>query len=285
MLVLVVLSLCVRAGADDPSQASSSRQSFQAAVNSIPMDELNQEARQKIFSVINNTSVYRRLPVSRYLCDEDMHNFLIRYPEVIVGIWKVMGITQVDTTRVGDFKLKASDGMGTNSTIELLYGNRNLHIYYGQGFYEGPLFHAKLRGSCVLVLRSEFGKNRNGDPVVVDRLDVFLRVDNIGVKILARTLHSLVGKTADVNFRESTRFIGRISETAEINGPGVQRLGDRIQGIQPPVRQTFQKLAIVVNDRAAERLQQQLKGSTAQQTAPTGSKTLPPIRPASKRTE
>ena len=282
---LTVLRISQHAGGEELSKPSTSRTAKQSAIKAIPLDQLNQEARKKVLSVINNTSVYRRLPASRYVCDPDMHNFLIRYPEVIVGIWKVMGITQVDAKRVGQYEISATDGMGTSSNVELLYGTRNLHVFYGQGFYQGPLFHNKLRGSCILVLRSEFGHNRNGDPIVQDRLDVFLRVDNIGVKILARTLHSLVGKTADINFTESTKFIGKVSDTAEVNGSGVQRLGNRIENLEPEVREAFGKLAILVNDRAAGRLQEQLKVDTH----PTNRakiktyqpQSLPPIRPAS----
>lgn len=286
LLALIGSAFCVRAQAEDLSTASSSRTAKQSAINAIPVDELNNEARQKVLSVLNNTSVYRRLPASQYMCDPDMHNFLIRYPEVIVGIWKVMGITQVDAKRVADYEVSASDGMGTVSQIELLYGTKNLHIFHGHGYYEGPLFRNKLRGSCILVLRSDFGSNRNGDPVVNDQLDVFLRVDNVGLKILARTLHNLVGKTADINFSESTKFIGKVSETAEVNGPGVKRLGDRIQ-LNPEVREAFQKLALVVNDRAAHRLQTQLKSSAAESSRssnrPTPPNGLPPIRPVTIR--
>lgn len=265
---------------DELPKASSSAAAKQSAINALPLHLLNEEARQKVMSVINHTSVYRRLPASQYFCDPDMHNFLIRYPEVIVGIWKLMGITRVDTRRIADYQLEATDGMGTNSSIELLYGTRDLHIYYGQGYYEGPLFHNKLRGSCLLVLRSEFGTDRTGEPVVVDYLDVFLRVDNIGVKILARTLHSLVGKTADMNFAESTKFIGKVSETAQINGRGVERLGEQIEDLRPEVREAFQKLALTVNDRAAERLQQQVRRAEEQpREAPVETAPLPPIRP------
>lgn len=255
--------LRVELAAEDLSKASSSRAAKQAAKSVIPLNKMNPEAQKKILSVLNSTSIYRRLPVSSYLCDSDMHNFLIRYPEVVVGIWKVMGITNVDAARIKDYTVKASDGMGTDSTIELLYGTKNLHVFYGEGSYKGPLFNNKLTGSCILVLQSGFGTTKDGSPMVTDRLDVFIRVDNIGVKILAKTLHSLVGKTADVNFSETSKFIGKVSETSETNGPGVQRLGGRIENLNPEVLKAFQNLAMVVNDRAAARLQTQLSQAQA----------------------
>lgn len=268
--------------AEDLSKASSSRASRQAAKSVIPLSKMNPEAQKKIQSVLNHTSIYRRLPVSSYLCDSDMHNFLIRYPEVVVGIWKVMGITQVDAARIKDYTVQATDGAGTDSTIELLYGTKNLHVFYGEGSYKGPLFNNKLTGSCILVLQSGFGTTKDGSPMVTDRLDVFIRVDNIGVKILAKTLHGLVGKTADVNFSETSKFIGKVSETSETNGPGVQRLGGRIENLNPEVLKAFQNLAMVVNDRAAARLQAQL--SQAQPGAEARNQTGVRNQPASNST-
>ncbi len=256
---LMTLAIAASSHANDESLATSSRAAKENAIRSIPMNALKREAQEKVLGVINNTSIFRRLPASRYATDPDMHHFLIRYPEVIVGIWKVMDISKVQAERVQDFVVQASDGMGTTSTIELLYGTKNLHVFYGKGTYQGPLFHNRLNGSCILILRSDFDETLEGVPVVTDRLDIFLRVDNIGVKILARTLHPLVGKTADLNFLETTRFIGKVSKTAEVNGKGLNRLADQIQGLQPGVRIGFTRLIASTNEQAVVRLQRQLR--------------------------
>ena len=93
-----------------------------------------------------------------------------------------------------------------------------------------------------------------------------------------KTLHSLVGKTADINFTETTKFIGKVSDTAEINGPGVQRLGDRIQSLEPEVRDAFKRLAMIVNDRSTQRLQAHLESNSRQTPKASTSGRLPPIR-------
>ena len=63
---------------------------------------------------------------------------------------------------------------------------------------------------------------------MTNRLDVFLQVDHVGVDALTRTLHPLFGKSADLNFVESTKFLERISRTSAENGPGMQRLARRL---------------------------------------------------------
>ena len=143
----------------------------------------------------------------------------------------------------------AADGAGTLSRVELVYGTPNLHVMYGEGEYEGPLLKNKITGKCVLVLRSDYYAGASGETLVQNRLDVFMSVDQRGIGMLAKTLHPLVGKAADHNFVETTRFLGRMSRTAEENGPGVQRMASRLEGVSAEVRQEFSELALLTHRR------------------------------------
>jgi len=58
---------------------------------------------------------------------------------------------------------------------------------------------------------------------------------------------------ADANFRESCVFTSKLSQTAEQNNPGVQRLAERLTKIEPAVRDEFSKVAAAVPQRAAGR--------------------------------
>jgi hypothetical protein len=81
-------------------------------------------------------------------------------------------------------------------------------------------------------------------------LDAFVDLDNVGAEILAKTLHPLIGKTADHNLTETVRFIGQLSRASELNGPGVERLAAKLTNVDPAVRQTFADYAEVVYQRA-----------------------------------
>jgi hypothetical protein len=234
--------------------ASTQRQSRDAAIAAIPFQNLNLEAQQKISGVLKKTSLYRRMPIQSVNCDHELHQFLIRYPEVIVGIWKLMGITSVEATRVAPFQIHTNDGAGTDSDCELIYGTRGLHIYYCDGTYEGSLFKNKLNGKCLLVLQSEYSTGPAGEPLVADRLDVFLQIDNIGANVLAKTLHPLVGKTADHNFTESEKFLTRLSEAAETNPAGMQHLAEDLEDCDKEVRERFADVIANVGYRYASRV-------------------------------
>jgi hypothetical protein len=234
-------------------QAALDQQSRSEAINTIPFDQLTEETQTKLWNVVSQPSIYRQLPVTVIESDPDMHVFLVRYPEVIVNMWQLMGVTKVQMERTGDYTFKASDGAGTVCDVQLVYGDQNTHVYYAEGSYEGVLLRKLIRGSCVLVLKSDYSRTEDQDVYVTNRLDMFVQLDNVGAEILARTLHPLVGKSADHNFTESTRFLSQVAQAAETRAAGLKQLAGRLNNVGEPVRDRFVQIATEVNHRAAFR--------------------------------
>ena len=174
-----------------------------------------------------------------------------------------MGVTQVSATRTGEYHLDTSDGVGTDSKVELVYGTPGMHIYYGEGQYEGSMIRTRVNGKCVIVLQSELTHDPAGTPLVTNRMDVFLKMDSVGARILAKTLHPLVGKAADHNFVETARFMSRISDAAQTNPGGIQQMAQRLPSCDQKTRDEFAAVAEAASVRAATMASQR-------QTVPTG---------------
>jgi hypothetical protein len=250
---LIVMVLAGTAAAATPNTAATDRQSREDAIRSIPFDQLNQETRAKLQRVVSRPSIYRRMPVEMVDCDPELYLFLIRYPEIVVNIWRLMEITNVSVQRTGPFSIKTFDGSGTYGHIELVYGTRDTHIIYAEGYYEGPMFRRKITGSSVIVLKSGYTRDADGRTKISNRMDMFLQIDNVGAEIIAKTLHPLVGRTADLNFAESTGFVSRLSAAAENNAEALQRLAGRLREVDPAVREQFARLAALVSSRQEPR--------------------------------
>jgi hypothetical protein len=232
-----------------PVDVSGNPQARTEALRAIPFDELNEASIEKLRPILERPSLYRRMPTQEVDCDPDLHVFLIRHPEVIVNIWQLMEVTRVQMKRTGAYTFDASDGSGTICRVELIYGRPDLHVFYATGYYEGPLFRTRMEGDCVILLRSSYAQ-RDGRSQIVNSLDVFLRMDRVGADILLKTLHPLMGKTADFNFVESAKFLGQVSKAAENNGPGMERLAARLENVEPPLRELFARHAEIVYQRA-----------------------------------
>ena len=115
------------------------------AIADIPFNRLDVAAKQKVNSVVENTSVFKRMTPQIIDCDPRYYMFLIRHPEVIVSIWQMMDATDMRVTRQGPLEFKADDGEGTVGTMEFLYGDqkvrpRRLHRQFDQTAHPSRLF-------------------------------------------------------------------------------------------------------------------------------------------------
>jgi hypothetical protein len=240
-------------------EASTTRASKDDALRSIPWNKLNQPTQEKLSEVVSRPSIFRRLPVKVIDCEPEMFIFLVRYPEVVVNIWEIMGVSNVNIRRTGDYTFTAADTGGTNCNVELVYGSPNMHILYADAVYDGNLLTGKVRGKCVLVLRSEYSQ-ADGRTVVTSRMDMFVKVDSVGADLIARTLQPMIGKSADVNFTETADFISRVSVASQSNQNGVSQLASQLENCTPAVKNKFAEVSVAVHNRhvqaTAERSQQ-----------------------------
>jgi hypothetical protein len=256
---------------------TSSRNAKDEAIKCIPLHDMTPDAQAKISAVLQDHSLYRRLPMTQIECDSEYYTFLCRYPEVIVSIWRLMGVTEMDSQRTGPFELHTEDGAGGTNDVELIYGNDQIHVFYGTGKYEGPVLRKPVNGQCVLVLRTSSADDPTGKSTQTSKLDIFLKIENAAAGIIAKTLNPLVGKTADQNFVETMKFVQRLNETTSRNGPGVQGMAYRLDGLTPEVRQSF----IDVAGRVFERSQPEASFVVPATAAPSGLPSEPsgtPIR-------
>ncbi len=242
-------------GQIDTSMATGTTSKTQrnAAAARIPHDRLDAAVSQKVADVVRSATIYRQLPVTTINSDPDLYLTLLRYPEVIISTWQLMGVTQMTARRVAPFAIEVDDGAGTTTKTDLIYGDPNLNIFYAEGEYDGPMLFRKVTGKCVIVVESLYQRDANGKPSVTSRLNIFLHIDNMAAGLIAKTIHPLVGTTADNNFVETLKFTEKLASTTEKNGPGVQQMGGRLNGLQPDVRKRFIEIAGIAWQRAQQR--------------------------------
>ena len=231
------------------SEGTSTREARDAAVQRIPFQQLTPEAGARLRSVVSNASYFRSMPTETVDCDPEMFTFLVRHPEVIVNIWEVMGVTKVSLQRTGAYQLQGSDGAGTTSKMDLVFGNEKMHVYFANGTYQGSLWARELNGKCIVVLHNRPGPLTSGKKGIVASMDVFMKLDNLGADLIVKTLGPLMGKTADYNFAECSSFFSQISQTAERNPYGIQQLAKRLTNIEPNIRDQFVATATSVAER------------------------------------
>ena len=215
-------------------------------------------SRQTAQSIINNTSIYRRLPTRIIDCDPDLFTFLLQHPEIVIDVWRVMGISQVALNKLPDGNYRGTDGAGTTGTVRYLFSNwgdsaHNVAVVYADGAYQGPPFPTSLKAQSIMLVRSSAIRETNGRHYITVRIDSFVRVENLGIEIIAKTVQPWIAKTADQNFIETLTFVSNFSRTAEKNPQGMKRLANRLEGLDEPTRNELVTLCYRTAERYAQR--------------------------------
>lgn len=247
----------------DDARASGSRTARQEAIRSIPWQQLDQAAAADVRYVIENAGLFRRLPAQSIECSPVLFNFLLEHPDVVVNIWRVLRLSDVQLTRVGEGVFRADDRSGTTGQLRLVYRGENLHVVYGEGRYDGPLLARPVKGQCVLVVRTEHTVQTDGRPLATCRVDAFLHVENVGVDVLARTFQPLLGRTADHNLRETAQFVTMLYQAAESNLEGIRQVADSLKDVSEEDRVRFAELAEQIAVEAAMLASQQAAAQRA----------------------
>jgi hypothetical protein len=264
MAILTTLALVIFAPqlpsirAAEPGSATSGRAARDETIRAIPWRAMSPDERRRAQFVIHNASMYRRLPTRIIDCDPDMFTFLIQHPEVIVDVWRVMGVSRVTLDRLPDGAYRGTDGAGTTGFVRYLHANfgpgaQNLAVIYADGAYDGKPFVNPIKAQSVMVLRSSAVQETNGRHYVTVRVDSFIHVQQMGIELVAKSVQPWINKTADQNFIETLSFVSNFSRTAEKNPQGMQRLSTRLSSIDEPTRHELVELCYRAAERYAQR--------------------------------
>ena len=251
------------ANAADLQEASSSRVTKNEAIQAIPYAKLTSEGRMKAQSVINNISVFRKMPVSVFKCDSEFYLYCVNRPDSVVNMWEVLGISDVGLKQTGKNTYIADDGHGTKSKFEFLLRSYDKHLIYAEGSYMGTVFNKEVSGKALLLLRTGYLKQKTGETFIVHRLDVFVSLDSVGVDLLAKTFQPIVGKVADQNFVEVSKFVERLHKKVESDPTWSQQMSIMLSNVHPKTKAEFVEIS---NKLAVEYSLKQPRNSNANST-------------------
>ncbi|MBX7168169.1 MAG: hypothetical protein K1X74_17670 [Pirellulales bacterium] len=249
----MLLAVAAVQAEDNPARANSSRAAREAAIELIPWDKIARRDQARIETVLEKTSLFRRMPTQVIRCDPELYQFTVDNPEILVNIWHLLGLEDITLERQSERMFRAADGAGTLGEVHVVYADQHLRVVYGEGTYDGPMFPKPVRGSCVLLLESDYQRDEHGYDYVCSRLHVFMRLEQVSLDLLAKTFQPLVGKVADFNFEQTSLFVQSLSRAAEANPRGMERLAAKLTDVSPELRGRFVQVTARVAARGDQR--------------------------------
>jgi hypothetical protein len=246
LLALLLLATPARAG--ESSEASTSEATQAESRRSIPLAKIDPQFRPAVAAVIADPTIFRRMPTSVVDCRPELFTFLAQNPEVMVEIWRHLGVSQVTLTRIDERTCKISDGAGTTGTIIVVEqtceeGAQNRIVMLASGSFEGKPFQQPISAQCVLVLTSGSKEETNGRRYVAARMDAFIKLDRMSLALVAKAVHPFVGQTADRNFTDTMLFVSNLSYTAEKRPEAIEQVATDMKNLDQPRRQGLIKAA------------------------------------------
>jgi hypothetical protein len=246
MLSLLAGAASMRAA--EPAGASTSEEAKAEARRSVPLAKIDPAYRQAVRAVLDDPSLFRRLPTNIVDCHPDLFTFLAQNPEVLVEIWRHLGVSQVRLTRIDERTFDIADGAGTTGKLVVVEQTcepdaQNRIVMFAQGSYDGKPFQKPVSADCVLVLTSGSMRETNGRRYVASRLDTFVKLDRISLELVAKAVHPFVGQTADRNFADTLSFVSNFSYTAENRPEAIEQIAVEAKELNQPRRTQLIKLA------------------------------------------
>ena len=222
---------------------------MQSSLQKLPWTELSPAAQKKIKSIAAGGPLFHRMPQQTVAADPEICHFLIRHPEVVIGMWEHLGDTQLSLREVQANYFALKETNGTTATVEVMYRTDDLCIAYARGEYRGPLLAKAYQGDVLLILRTRFTRDDMNEPMVVSDLDTFVQIGSLGADVLAKLFFTSLTKVADGNFEVTISFLNQVSRAANRNPEGLKSTVEEI----PSIRQEVYTEFCDVVDRAALR--------------------------------
>jgi hypothetical protein len=248
LALLALLLMAAASRTSEGSEASTSEVSQADARRSVPMAKIDPEFRPAVAAILAEPTIFRRMPTSVVDCRPELFTFLALNPEVMVEMWRHLGVSQVTLTRLDERTCKISDGAGTTGTIIVVEqtceeGAQNRIVMLANGSFEGKPFQQPISAQCVLILTSGSKDETNGRRYVAARLDAFIKLDRTSLALVAKAVHPFVGQTADRNFADTMLFVSNLSYTAEKRPEAIEQVALDMQNLDQPRRQGLIKAA------------------------------------------
>jgi hypothetical protein len=235
-------------------KGTSSRQVVHDAEQQLPLRELAADKRQAVDEILQNRSMFRRLPTVAIEGDSRVYDHFTANPESAVGIWRVLEISQFQMKQTSPMEWFGDAGDGSSGTIEVLYRSPTQHLLLCSGQYKNPLVATPIKARALMHLRTNSTGEVDGEKRIVHDLDLFVMFPSQAVETVARVISPVSNVIADRNFRELSLFV-RFMTVAMQRQPGwVERMTQRIDGISPKQREELLKITarVFVDARRAE---------------------------------
>jgi hypothetical protein len=230
-LVFALLSPLAHAGLrrPDPSQV-------------VPLDKISPTHREAVAEVIRDHTFRRQGQPETFPCNPKIYLSLLNEPLITLALWQDLSTNGAKLRQIGPNRYEGTDGSGTTASWEFVFRSPRLHVLFCNLDYVSPRGNAKLTGRIVLIVRSGFYRETNGEPWIQHDLEAFVKIDSKGWKAVAATIRPLIEKLLQDQVEEAGWFVSLMGRLVELYPTWATTVVLQQEHIQDETRRSFRDL-------------------------------------------
>jgi hypothetical protein len=207
------LGTIVSGGAGPSSLLGGTRHPDPAQV--VPLDQIAPPHRDSVAEVIRDHSFHRQGAPDTFPCHPQVYLSLLNEPALTLALWQDLSASPARLRQVGPHRYEGTDGAGTTASWEFVYRSPRLHILLCDLHYAGPRGNTRLEGRIVLIVRSGFFKEVNGERWIQHDIEAFVKIDSKGWNAVAKTVRPLIEKLLEDQVQEAGWFVSLMGRLVE----------------------------------------------------------------------
>lgn len=212
---------------------SSQKKTRDEAAKTLPLSDLNEATQKLAHGVVQNTSLYRRLPTIRSQVDHRVYKFFADHPDVAVSMWRAMGVSKLEMRQTGEWEYEADAKDGTLGVITILRKTPTDCLLHCNGMFQSPMLTKPIQARAIVYVRTTFEVDNAGQQLVTHTADMFVAFPSQTVETVAKAMAPISNKITDKNFEEVSLFL-RMMQMAMTQQPGwVEQIAGKLEGILP----------------------------------------------------
>ena len=210
---------------------TSQKKTRDEALQMLPIAQLPASSQLMAKSVVNNASLYRRLPTIRCQVNHQVYRFFSNHPDVAVSLWRAMGVSKLQMFQTGEFEYEADAKDGTVGIITILHRTPTECLIHCSGMFQSPVLTKPIQARAIMHVRTAFDVSPEGVQMVTHTADMFVTFPSQTVETVAKAMAPISNKITDKNFEEISLFV-RMMQIAMTQQPGwVEQMTGKLDGI------------------------------------------------------
>ena len=177
--LFVSACLMILLGFASPALAQTANRAVDPA-KSIPLDQLAPADRESVAEVLGGPTFHRRGKSDSFQCNPRLYLALVNQPLLTLALWKNLSPSPVTLREVSPGSFQGTNNNGTEVGGRFLIRTPTLHVVLSNFRYNTPRGNLHLEGRIVLVLRTAYFKEPQGEYWVRHDLEVFVKIDTRG---------------------------------------------------------------------------------------------------------